>query len=128
MRGKLKEKKWLLMQSARRQILRGTILFSGALLSFVLMLGFSFLALIYLRSGAGIELFALTTSAPGVLVGALHLVGLLFGAAICFCMGVGLLAYALVPPDRKVRRCRQKPNFSSGSSVAACIELRNDVL
>ena len=83
------------------EVVRATICLMGALLSFGVMLALGFFALVYLRGGAGIELLAFSVSPPGALVGMLHVLGLLFAAAICFCVGVALFAYALVPPEPK---------------------------
>ena len=56
----------------------------------------------YLADGAGLQNWPtgiLPMSSLGV--GLLHFVGFSFGAALCFCLGVGLCAYGLtngVPP------------------------------
>jgi hypothetical protein len=67
----------------------------GGSLCLLLSLALLFLAIAYLTGGAGLQ-FIGVFGLPSIIVGSVHLMGLLLAAGICFCLGVALLAHAVV--------------------------------
>jgi hypothetical protein len=73
----------------------------GGLLWFAFALVFGFIALQYLGEGGrgGLTLFSI--SSGSVMLGMVHLLGLLFASGLCFVIGIGLCAHGVVPPVHK---------------------------
>src|SRR4051812_40708514 len=83
-----------------RNIVRATFFIAGGLCFFAAMTFFGFLALNYIRGGAGIGFSGLFVTPGGVLIGAIPFVGFCVIAALCFIVGATLCGHALVPPVR----------------------------
>ena len=68
-------------------------------------LGIGFFLFQYLGGGAGLQLFGFfDVSSTTVLLGLVHVVGLIAAACLCFVIGVGLCAYGLVPAPEQQRK------------------------
>ncbi len=76
--------------------LKRTMLLLGGICSLILALGFAFLLLCYLTEGAGLQFFPLGISSGSVLVGLIHVVGLVLATLLCFIVGVCLCASGAV--------------------------------
>ena len=58
--------------------------------------GFAFVLLQYLGMGAGLQFYGGMFSSGSVLLGLVHVVGLVFAAFLCFTIGAGLFARGFV--------------------------------
>jgi hypothetical protein len=77
---------------------RGMI-FALGLMWFGFALGFGFLLVQYVAQGAGYQFFAPIAFSGSVLLGLVHFVGLCTAVLICFALGCGLCARAVVARD-----------------------------
>jgi hypothetical protein len=58
--------------------------------------GFAVVLVEYLAEGAGLQLLGWNIFAGTVLIGAIHVIGLVIASTICFCVGVSLCSHGLV--------------------------------
>ncbi len=80
------------------------LLFGG--LWFLFSMGFVLLLAQYIADGAGSQLSIRLMSSGSVLIGVAHVVGLCAAAVLCFAVGTGLCAHALVRNTRNYSRSR----------------------
>jgi len=84
--------------------MKRALIFSAGLLWFAFALGFGFFLVQYVAQGAGLQFFVPTISAGSVALGLVQFVGLATAVLICFAIGAGLCASAIVPKDRHENR------------------------
>jgi hypothetical protein len=96
------------------QMKRSTRLLAGVA-ALLTAFGLCFVAVEYLFGGAGLQLTGFGISSTTVLVGSIHLVGFMFGAAVAFVLGLWWCADGLVSdqPDNRenVERQTREPRF-----------------
>lgn len=68
----------------------------GGVCWFLFALGFLLFLIQYLVGGAGSQFFGPFFSSSSVVVGMVHVVGLIFAVLLCFAVGAGLCAHGLV--------------------------------
>lgn len=78
----------------------------GGVFWFLFSLGFGLILVNYIGGGAGLQLFGGPVSSSSVLLGLVHLTGFVTAIFICFAIGAGLCARALVS-DREQRQDKQ---------------------
>ena len=78
--------------------IRAAIYLSAGLCFIALSIAFAFFLLQYLSGGAGLQVIPFPFSRGGVLVGVVHVIGMLLAAGISFALGIWLCAKGLVPP------------------------------
>lgn len=71
------------------------LLFGGAFW-FLFALGFAALLVQYIADGAGLEFFGPSVSSGSILLGLVNVVGLCTAIILCFAIGAGLCARAIV--------------------------------
>jgi hypothetical protein len=68
----------------------------GGVFWLLFSLGFGLILVDYIAGGAGLQVFAGPVSSGSVLLGLVHLTGLVVAIIICFAIGAGLCARGLV--------------------------------
>ena len=79
-------------------LLRAAVYLAGGILSLALAAAFAFFLVQYLFGGAGLQVIPFPLSRGSVLVGVVHVIGMLVAGGICFALGIWLCAQGIVPP------------------------------
>jgi hypothetical protein len=83
-------------------VIKRTLILAAGLCWMVAALGIGAFAVEYLCGGAGLQVLGrlgLSVSGVGVGIGVVHFIGFCVGAFLCFVVGIGLCAYAVVRRD-----------------------------
>jgi hypothetical protein len=80
--------------------MKHALIFSLGLLWLAFACGFGFFLAQYVTQGAGSQFFIPAVSSGSVLLGLVHFIGLLTAALICFAIGTGFCARAMVLHER----------------------------
>jgi hypothetical protein len=88
--------------------MKRTAFMIGGLLWFLFSLGFGFLLVLYVAQGAGLQFFGPPVSSGSVLIGLVHLTGFVTASVLCFVIGAGLCAHAVIP-DRRHGNAKGEP-------------------
>ena len=75
---------------------RRIIFVFGGMLWFLFSAGFGLILIAYVSGGAGLQFFGGPISSGSVLLGLVHVTGLVAAFLICFAIGAGLCAHGVV--------------------------------
>jgi hypothetical protein len=73
-----------------KSTLRKALFLSGAFCWLLFAVGFGVLLVVYVSKGAGVQFFGWSFSSGSVLIGLVHVSGLMFASGLCFVVAAGL--------------------------------------
>jgi hypothetical protein len=77
--------------------MKRALLIFGGLCWFLSALGFGYFLVQYVNGGAGLQFFGPIFSSESILLGLVHVMGIVVATFLCFAIGVGLCVHAIVP-------------------------------